>query len=204
MENVNIDSIANIDTVKKLFSSVNGLAEDNCFLVVVNRDYGTADSLGGAYGANAVRVGAKNGGVAGGIIAGAVSNSVANVVNEAVAEFRSKLNDKQQIVFDTRNYGGYLLNITEKGIGVIPLSNNGKMIPSIKNFKTDIENYVYFANDEIEKIEIKKLALHFSSKRLAIYFKGLDQSSTPWQVYKKHKLVPYEEANYNKLVNKLK
>ena len=204
MENVNVDGISNIDTVTSLFKSVNGLGEDNCFLVVTNRDYGTASSLGGAYNANATRVGAKNGGIVGGVIAGAVSNSVTKVANEAIAEFRSKLNDKQQIVFDTAIYGGFLINITSNGVGIIPLTNDGKILPNVKNFKTDLEHYVYFDNDEIDRIELQKMALHFKSKRLAIYFKGLEKNYTPWEVFKKHKLISYQEDNYNKLVNKLK
>ena len=39
MNNVNIDGIKDINVVKELFSSVNGLEDDNIFLVVLNRDY---------------------------------------------------------------------------------------------------------------------------------------------------------------------
>ena len=41
------------------------------------------------------------------------------------------------------------------------------------------------------------------TKKLAIYFKNLDNVSTSWTLPKKHKLVSYQEENYNKLVNKL-
>lgn len=124
-------------------------------------------------------------------------------MQQAVYEFRSKLNDKQKIVFDQSVYGGYLLNITPNGIGVIPLTNGNAMVVHVKNFVTDIANYVFFSNDEISKIEIQKLPLRFSAKRLAIYFKGLENNCTPWTLPKKHKLISYQKDNFNKLVNKI-
>ena len=201
MENVDIEGINNISTVKDLFSSVNCLEDNNCFLVVVNRDYVGSYNAGGILTTNATIAGAKSGGVAGGIIGGAVANSINNSVQQAVADFNSKLNDKQKIVFNTNTYCGYLINIVSNGIGIIPLKNDGQLLPKIKDFKTDIDNYVYFSNDEIQKMEIQKLPLNFSSKKLAIYFENLGDICTPWTLPKKHKLVSYQEENYNKLEN---
>ena len=182
MENVKIDGIGNIDVVKELFKSVKCLKDDNIFLVLLNRDY----------------------------VSSSIENNAfykGNVVNQAVAgvmeEFNNKLNDKQKIVFSRNVYTGYLINIVKDGIGVIPLKNSGQMIPAIKDFVTDLENYIFINNDEIEKMEIKKLPLRFSVKKLAIYFKGLDGANTPWTLPIKHKLVSYQEENYNKLVQKL-
>ena len=73
MYNVKIDGIGNIDTVKSLFSEVDCLSNDNCFLVVQNYDY--VGSLAGGEGqiaTNSAVVGAKAGGVAGGIVGGIV------------------------------------------------------------------------------------------------------------------------------------
>ena len=182
MENVKIDGIGNIDVVKELFKSVKCLKDDNIFLVLLNRDY----------------------------VSSSIENNAfykGNVVNQAVAgvmeEFNNKLNDKQKIVFSRNVYCGFLINVVNDGIGVIPLKNSGQLIPAIKDFVTDLENYIFINNDEIEKMEIKKLPLHFSTKKLAIYFKGLDGANTPWTLPIKHKLVSYQEENYNKLVQKL-
>lgn len=196
MNNVKIDGIGNINTVKDLFSNVKCLNEDNCFLVVLNRDYvpssiDTSSNLKNS----SMRVG--------GLVGVAVASSINSTVEEAVNEFNSKLNDKQKIVFSRNEYVGYLINIIDSGIGIIPLKNNGQLIPKIKDFITDIDNFIFINNDEIEKIEIQKLPLYFSSKKLAIYFKNLDNVSTSWTLPKKHKLVSYQEENYNKLVNKL-
>ena len=204
MENLNIDGINNIDSVKELFSSVKCIENENCFLVVYNRDY-VADFNGNqALTNNATVVGAKNGGIAGGIAGGIIANSIGNAVQEAVNDFNSKLNDKQRIIFDTSLYCGFLINVTSKGLGVIPLTNNRKLLVKVKDFKTDIDNFVFFNNDEIEKMEIQKLPLYFSSKKLAIYFKGLGNVSTQWTLPKKHKLISFQEENFKKLVDLLK
>ena len=85
MNNVNIEGIGNIDTVKALFAGVNCLRSDNCFLVVQNYDY--MGSLAGSEGqimtTNSAVVGAKAGGVAGGMIGahvGAVPGAVIGAV----------------------------------------------------------------------------------------------------------------------------
>ena len=36
-----------------------------------------------------------------------------------------------------------------------------------------------------------------------LYFKNIDNVGTPWTMPKKHKLVSYQEDNYNKLVKML-
>ena len=204
MDNVNIEGINNISVDKDLFSSVNCLEDDNCFLVVLNRDY-VASSIdtNSVLTTNSTMVGAKHGGVAGGIIGGAVANSISSAVQQAETEFNNKLNDKQKIVFSRNTYCGFLINVISNGIGIIPLKNSGQLIPKIKDFITDMDNYIFISNDEIEKIEIQKLPLNFKSKKLAIYFKNLDNTCTPWTLPKEHKLVSYQQENYNKLANKL-
>ena len=203
MNNIDISGISNIDVVTNLFAQLNCLSNDNCILVVVNRDYNTVSDPGEILRGNATIVGAKNGGVAGGIVGGVVAGAVSNSVNQAVESFNSKLNDKQKIVYSAI-YCGFLINITTTGVGIIPLLNDNKLIPKIKDFKTDVANYIFFSNDEIEKVQVEKLPLHFSSKKLAIYFKNLDKICTPWELPKKHKLISYQNDNYNKLINILK
>lgn len=203
MQNVNIDGIGNIETVKALFSGLNYLKDDNCFLVVQNFDY--MGSLAGSQGTmlttNSAIAGVKAGGVAGGIVGGLVGNAVASSVNKAVEEFHASLDEKKKIVFDTTIYGGYLVNVTKEGIGIIPLSNNGKLTPSIKNFSTDIEHFISFTNEELESIKLEKLPLRFSTKKLALRFKGT--SACPrWVCPSKNKLIPYQEENFKKLANR--
>ena len=204
MNNVNIDGIKDINVVRELFASVNGLGEDNCFLVVLNRDYVPASiDPSSTLQTNSTIVGAKAGGVAGGLVGGAIAGSMNAAVAEAVNEFYSKLTDQQRILFSRNVYCGYLVNIVDKGIGVIPLRNSGQLIPKIKDFITDIDNYVFINNDEIEKVRIEKLPLHFSSRKLAIYLKNAGNTSTQWTLPMKNKLVSYQQENYNKLASKL-
>ena len=205
MQNVNVEGIGNKDTVKELFAQVNGLREENCFLVVLNYDY--VGPMGGSAGtvatANGAVVGAKAGGVAGGLVGGLVAGAVSNAVNEAIAEFQQSLDEKEKIVFDTTVYGGYLLNIVSDGIGIIPLSNNGKIMPTPKNFTTDIEHYVFFANDEIEAIKLEKLPLRFSTKKLALYLKNKKDLCPRWNCPAKDKLVSYQAESFNALSARL-
>lgn len=204
MENVNIDKIKDIDAVKELFASVNGLEEDNCFLVVLNRDYVAASiDPSSTLKTSSTVVGVKAGGIAGGIVGGAIANSVNASVESALNEFYSKLTDEQKVLFSRNVYCGYLVNIVDKGIGVIPLKNSGQLIPKIKDFITDIDNYVFIGNDEIEAIKIEKLPFYFSSKKLAIYFKNLGKTSTQWTLPMKNKIVTYQQENFNKLADKL-
>ena len=204
MNNVNVEGIGNIETVKALFAGFNCLRDDNCFLVVQNYDY--MGSLAGSEGqiatTNAAVVGAKAGGVAGGIVGGLVGSAVSNAVNEAVKEFHNSLDEKQKIVFDTTVYGGYLVNVMADGVAIIPLSNGGKMTPSIKNFITDLNNFVDFSNAELESVKLEKFPLRISTKKLAIRFKGMSGSCPRWVCPSKHKLVPYQEENFKKLLNK--
>jgi len=204
MNNVNIDGIKDTNVVRELFASVNGLGEDNCFLVVLNRDYVPSSiDPSSTLQTNSTIVGAKAGGVAGGLVGGAIAGSMNAAVAEAVNEFYSKLTDQQRILFSRNVYCGYLVNIVDKGIGVIPLRNSGQLIPKIKDFITDIDNYVFINNDEIEKVRIEKLPLHFSSRKLAIYLKNAGNTSTPWTLPMKNKWVEYQQENYNKLASKL-
>ena len=204
MNNVNIDKIKDINIVRDLFSSVNGLEEDNCFLVVLNRDYVPSSiDPSSTLKTNSTVVGSKVGGVAGGLVGGALASSFNASVEEAINEFNNKLTDQQKILFSRNVYCGFLVNIVDKGIGVIPLKNSGQLIPKIKDFITDIDSYVFINNDEIEKIKIEKLPLHFSSRKLAIYFKNLGNTSTQWTLPMKDKLLSYQQENYNKLANKL-
>ena len=201
MQNVNIDGIANLNTVKTLFAEVNCLGNDNCFLVVQNFDYmgALAGSQGQMLKTNSAIAGAKAGGVGGGIVGGVVGGAVSNAVNKAVQEFHDSLDEKKKIVFDTTVYGGYLVNIVPDGIGIIPLSNGGKLTPSIKNFITDIEHFVFFGKDELASVKLEKLPLRMSTKKLAVRFKGMTDSCPNWVCPAKHKLVPYQAENFKKL-----
>lgn len=204
MNNVNIDGLKDENVVKDLFASVKGLEDDNIFLVVLNRDYVPASiDPSSTLKTNATVTGAKVGGVAGGLVGGAIAGSFNAAVEEAVNEFNSKLTDEQKVLFSRNVYCGYLLNIVDKGLGVIPLKNSGQLIPKIKDFITDVDNYVFIKNDEIEKIKIENLPLYFSAKKLAIYFKNTGKTSTQWTLPKKNKLVSYQQENFNKLVDKL-
>lgn len=96
-------------------------------------------------------------------------------------------------------------NVAIEGIGVIPLRNSGQIVPKVKDLITDIQNFCFFSYEELEYVSLKKLPLVFSSMKLALCFKNTGELKvdTPWQVPKKHKLVSYQEENFNKLAARL-
>lgn len=205
MENVAIEGIGDINAVTELFKQVQCAQQDNCILVVTNRDFGTGSDAGTIMTANAAIAGTKRGGAAGGIAAGAVVGAMNVAAQQKAGEFYGSLDQRKRIVFDTRTYAGFLVNVISTGIGVIPLKNSGQIIPKVKDLITDIQNFCFFSNDEIESKALKKLPLHFSSVKLAICFKNTGELKvdTPWELPKKHKLIPYQEANFNKLAARL-
>ena len=150
-------------------------------------------------------IGAKTGGAVGGLVGGAVGGSLASSVQESADKFLSSLDPKQQLIFDTGRYAGFLLNVLSTGIGVIPCYNGGQILAKVKDLTTDIDNFVFFSNDEIVSKELKKLPLNFSSVMFAVLFKNDAEPKvkTPWQMPKKHKLIPYQEENFNKLASRL-
>lgn len=205
MENVAIDGIGDLSVVTNLFSQVGCVEADNCILVLTNRDFGTAADAGSLMTATATVAGTKNAGVAGGVVAGAVVGALNAAAGKKVDEFNRSLDYKKKIAFDTTTYAGFLINVVSNGIGVIPLKNSGQIIPKVKDLITDVEHFFFFSNDEIETKQIKKLPLHFSSVKLAICFKNTGELKveTPWELPKKHKLIPYQEENFNKLAARL-
>jgi len=205
MKNVAIEGSGDLHVVTDLFSQVGCIEREKCILVVTNRDFGTSSNAGDILTANSTIVGAKNGGAVGGTVAGVVAGAINSSVQEKGGEFNRSLDYKQRIAFDTRTYAGFLINVISTGIGVIPLKNSGQIIPKVKDLITDIEHFVFFRNDEIESKRLKKLPLHFSSVQLAICFRNNSELKvdTPWELPKRHKLIPYQEANYNLLVARL-
>ncbi|MCR5214083.1 MAG: hypothetical protein K6E10_06680 [Eubacterium sp.] len=201
MENVAIEGISNLNVVTNMFAQVGCVEADNCILVTTNRDFGAVSDAGDILTANSTLVGAKHGGIVGGIVGGMVAGAINESVKGQVADFNQSLDYKKKIAFDTGTYAGFLVNVLSCGIGVIPLKNSGQMIPKIKDLITDVENFCFFSNDEIESMALKKLPLHFSSVKLALCFKNTGELKvdTPWELPKKHKLIPYQEENFNKL-----
>ena len=198
MENLNIEGIGDLNKVTELFAQLNCPGSDNCIGVATNRDFGAVVDPGDSISGRVTSAGANVGGIAGGIIGAAVGNAINNTVREAAAEFNQKTDEKQKIAFSTK-YAGFLINVTSEGVGVIPLRNGGQLMPNIKDCVTDAANFIFFSNDEIVKREMKNLLW---LKVFHLYFANI-QVGTPWQVPKKHKLVPYQAENFKKLEARL-
>ena len=119
------DGLNDINVVSNLFAKVNGLSNDNCFLIVLNRDYNTMDSTS-IMKTNAKIAGFKNGGVAGGLIGGAIASSAADSIQKTISEFQSKLmnlsdteiNSLQNEETITMEIGGVNSSITKEMVEI--------------------------------------------------------------------------------------
>lgn len=199
MENVDINGFNTLEGAKALFQQVNCIGQENCFVVAYNRDYlpsGTPNTLN----SSATVVGMKNGGIVGGLAGGMVANAITNAANQAVEEFQNALDDDLKVIFNREKYCGFLLNKTESGIGFIPLMNDYKLLVKVVDFKTDLENFVFISNEKIKSIEANKLALNFGKRILKITFNNENNAATAWTLPMKHKLIKYQEENFNKFI----
>lgn len=106
-----------------------------------------------------------------GIFGGALGGAVAH-----------KLNDSKAI--------GYILNKNENGIAILPI------IGDIKNPIVDIDNMLFFNNNDIDKIIIKKDG--FSFKIVKIILKNKEEFS--FRMANKIKNIDYHEVNLNKFI----
>ena len=106
-------------------------------------------------------------GIFGGAIGGAISH---------------KLNDNKAI--------GYILNRNDKGIAILSIFGD------IKNPIVDVDNVLFLANEDIDKVIIKKDG--FSFKIIKITLKNKAKFS--FRMANKIKNIDYHEINLNKFI----
>lgn len=56
-----------------------------------------------------------------------------------------------------RGWSGYLINKTEKGIGLIPLKSKSTFVIKPENMIPQLDKFILIDNDNIESVKIKKL-----------------------------------------------
>ena len=78
--------------------------------------------------------------------------------------------------------------------------NDYKLLVKVVDFKTDLENFVFISNEKIKSIEANKLALNFGKRILKITFNNENNAATAWTLPMKHKLIKYQEENFNKFM----
>lgn len=101
-----------------------------------------------------------------------------------------------------QGFDGLLINATEKGLGIIPLSNKGiQMVLKPEKMEPQIDRYVFVPNEEIEEISVKKFNI-FNKKTQKVVIK-LNGGATLHQLaHTVEKSIPYQESNFAQFMNK--
>lgn len=94
---------------------------------------------------------------------------------------------------------GYLINQTERGIGLIPLNSKG-FSNNLAKMKADINSFIFIDQGNIKSVTIKKANLiSLVTKKVVINL--ADGSKYNLLVNNKEKNLPYHETNFNNFIN---
>lgn len=170
-----MEEFKTIENAEELFRGVNGLGENNCILVAL-KDTRREGIKYGAMGAV--------GGAVGGAIAGAFASGVIDGMN--------------------RRSDGYLINWTEKGLGIIPLDATGlMMVLTASKLKADVSSYFFVSNDQIDSIVVKNFNF-FSSGTKSIVIKLKNNQKLHLMARVNEKGISYQAENVKKFAENFK
>ena len=166
-----------IESAEELFRSVDGLGENNCIFTCImdtNRE-------GLKYGAM---------GAIGGAIGGAIAGAAA--FSQGMIDGMNRKSD------------GYLINWTEKGLGIIPLDAKGIMLTlTVSKMKADTSSYFFISNDQIQSIVVKNFNIFNSgTKRVSITLTNNAKLHLLSRVNEKQ--IPYQSQNLTKFAERFK
>lgn len=161
--------------VVELFKSINCIGNENCFFITfkdTNREGIKYGLMGGAAG------------TLGGAIAGAASS------------FSSGFLD------GIENYSGFIINATDKGLGMIPLNTKGiSLTLKLDKMEPLIDKYFFIPYEEVEKIIVKKFSIfNKSTQKVKIKLKMGKTLHLIARVVEKN--VPYHNASFPNFMNK--
>ena len=169
-----------LEGATNLFKSVNFVGNSNCIFIAYNADY--APNPNSALRLSGLSVGSKVGGIGGAAVGSAVGGFLSSSINNALEEYIKKIeNPSIKLLMNVSDFCGYLVNITEFGIGFIPLMNNYSSITSIKNVEVHPEFFVSISNSDVFNISLKKVKLPFMCARvfMKITFNSGDLTPKP-------------------------
>ncbi|MBR5386227.1 MAG: hypothetical protein IK142_01435 [Clostridiales bacterium] len=98
------------------------------------------------------------------------------------------------------NYAHALINVTEDGVGIMPLKGSVLSIDPRKS-KPAYDSFAFFQHQEISKISIEKyMGLREQIKTLVITL--ADKRKLNFYIKMTEKTLPYQEENMNRFVQK--
>ena len=98
-----------------------------------------------------------------------------------------------------RGWSGYLINKTEKGIGLIPLKSKSTFVIKPENMIPQLDKFILIDNGNIESVKIKKLGF-ISPVAKTVDIKIKNDEDFNLVVRNKEKLIPYHEENFAKFI----
>lgn len=104
---------------------------------------------------------------------------------------------------NNRAWDGYLINQTEKGIGLIPLKSTKSLYIKLENMVVQLDQFMFIENNNISSVKIKKLNL-FSPVAKTVDIKLKNDADFKLIVRNKEKQLPYHEENFAKFISKYK
>ena len=133
---------------------------------------------------------AFKGAVAGKLVFGSVGFMVGNAIGREIDIKANKIYDHAHV----------LINITENGIGIMPLKGSVLTIDPRRS-KPDYNDYVYFQNQDIKKISIQKyMGLREQIKTVIITL--ADNHKLHFFIKMAERSLPYQEVNMNQFVQR--
>ena len=128
-----------------------------------------------------------------GLIGGALGASIAAVAASSIAAAES-----------VQDYEALLINQTENGLGIIPLTSNGvQLVANVSKMQPLVNSFMFIPNESIEQIEVKNY--NFLNKKVQKVNITIAGAKTLHQLaHTSDKNIPYQESNFARFMSKYK
>ena len=102
-----------------------------------------------------------------------------------------------------QGWSGYLINQTEKGIGMIPIKNTKVFTAKPENMEVHTDQFKFISQENIKSVKIKRQNL-ISAVAKTVIITLNDTTKYELDVRNKEPKIPYHAENFKKFVAKYK
>ena len=171
-----MEEIYDINGVYNLFKSYNLVGNENCIFYMVNED----------------PINLKE------IATGVVLGVALNAAGLSVIGVQGNNENNNSV----KKFAGYLVNQTEKGIGLIPLETD-KPTDAIQYMKIVPDSYMFIEQKNIKNIKVEKKLVHSLDSSIRVI--TIECSNGPKMIFRTYlddKYVKYQSSNFEKFANR--
>ena len=127
----------------------------------------------------------------------AKSTSTASMLGGAIGSFAAGMANAINYPYD-----GLLINKTENGIGMFMVKQPGVPLTyKLEKMELQKENFIYYKNEDIREIKIKKFAL-LNNKKKSVFINTSDGKKYIVCVNMNEPKLPYHNDNFAQFINK--